>query len=496
MRFLVSVMLVLVALAGCADPADSPRESNPTPTPTPGVQQFGGTGAAPAAPPGTPRFHYTGFSGAEPNIGITSAGNIYVTAFDDTIKSSDGGVTWTSVYNYDLIQGQVERGTNDPMLWVDTVTDRIYTNHMLGTQCFTMIWSDDEGATWFQRDAACTVPVVDHQKVLTSKPGPQSNPQSARLGTLPGQYPNVVYTCYNAAVGNQCFASFDGGYTYTQEAVTMSDYDQFGPQAACSGVAGHPAAAADGTIAIAAGWNCGPSVSVSLDSGLTWSTRPGPQQFGVGASIDPDITFTADGAMFLFYRDGAHMARVARSHDLGATWDGVWNVTAPGLTSTRFHVISSGDDGHVALAYLGTDMPRGWTWTDAAGANQTWEGAPIDAPPDTAWHLYIVTSEDADGNDPTWTSYKVTPDDDPVQKGCAWEGGGGGGTRSCRNMLDFIDSAVHPDGTFYVTYTEGCTYRSVPACAGNWTAVEENVSRDREAAVAALDGWSLYATDD
>jgi hypothetical protein len=306
-----------------------------------------------------------------------------------------------------------------------------------------------------------------------------------------------VYTCYNAALGNQCFASFDGGITYTQEAVTMGGIGStppLGVPADCSGVGGHPAAAPDGTIAVAAGWNCGPVVSHSRDSGLTWTAYAGPQEYGVGASIDPDLTFTPDGTMYLFYRDGQHMARVARSADFGATWDAVWNVTAPGLTSTRFHVLSSGDDGRIALAYLGTDEPRGTEWQSDAGS-ETWRGAPIDAPPSTAWHLYIVTGEDTGGapEDAKFTSYRVTPLTDPVQIGCTWEGGGGGGPRLCRNMLDFIDSAVHPDGTFYVTYTEGCTVREGCAPLDPDDLPDEMDSRDREVALAWLDGWSLFA---
>jgi hypothetical protein len=184
------------------------------------------------------------------------------------------------------------------------------------------------------------------------------------------------------------------------------------------------------------------------------------------------------------------MARLARSPDFGATWDGVWNITAPGLTSTRFHVMSSGADGRLAMAYLGTEFPRGTNWT-LEGEEQVWEGAPIDAPPNATWHLYIVTAEGADTNAPRFTSYQVTPDDDPVQVGCSWEGGGGGGPRSCRNLLDFIDSAVHPDGTFYVTYTEGCSLRLACAPVDPAAPPDEMDSRDREVAVAWIEGWSL-----
>lgn len=487
----VSVLAVLV-LAGCADVAQD-GDDDPLPSePADEVKRFLSDGTeivVDEVENVTSRFVNTDHTGAEPNIGITSSGAIFVTAFTNTLRSRDGGATWEVVHTFSMTG--TGHGTSDPMLWVDTDTDRVYVNHMYQTTCFNMIWSDDEGDTWTQRDMSCIIPSVDHQKVLTSKPGPEPNPQTARLGTGPGQYPNVLYTCYNAQFGNQCFASFDGGITYTQEAITMGSVAGQGPGGDCSGVGGHPAAAPDGTIAVAAGWNCGPTVSHSRDSGLTWTAYAGPTEHGVGASIDPDLAFTPDGTMYLMYRDAEHMARVARSPDLGATWEGVWNITAPGLTSTRFHVMSSGDDGRIAMAYIGTDMPRGTAWTDDDGEEQVWEGRPHDAPPNATWHLYIVTSESADEDDPVFTSYKVTPDEDPVQKGCSWESGGGGGPRSCRNLLDFIDSAVAPNGTFYVTYTDGCTTRTDPVCAGDWENVDEMDARDRETAVAWLDGWSL-----
>jgi hypothetical protein len=58
-----------------------------------------------------------------------------------------------------------------------------------------------------------------------------------------------------------------------------------------------------------------------------------------------------------------------------------------------------------------------------------------------------------------------------------------------RNLLDFIDGGVGPDGTFYTVIADGCTGTCMEdpelQVAGN--------SRDREAVMVRLDGWSLYA---
>lgn len=532
MRALLAAFLVGALVAGCITPSDEPADVlDPKPNPSWSFLDDGDLRTdlgQPAGELGSPGFGYTGYSGAEPNIGITPLGNIFVTAFDSTLRSSDGGQTWETVLEYNPIQGTVDKGTSDPMMAVDPVTGRIYVNHMVGLYCFTMYWSDDEGNTWTQRDMACREPGVDHQKVAAGPYGPESHftrgtwsnpvrdalPQEAEDPACttspvgcPGNpspfnpvYPSVVYTCYQKVPGaalaptpgpsamlygqEVCMASYDGGLTYPVESIVFED-DVHG----CGGASGHPAISANGTIAIAHGWQCGPLVGISKDSGASWTVRTGPTEWGVGVAVDPDVAWGPDGALFLMYKDGSQGIRLARSNDLGATWT-TWNVTAPGLTSTYFHVVSTGSQGRLAMAYLGTEHvadASNETWGD-------WDGSPSGAPPDAVWHLYIATTQDADAAVPTFNVYQVTPDDDPVQVGCVWEGGGSGGERVCRNMLDFIDSTVHPDGTFYVVYTEGCTVRR--ECTGNFT-VEgtpppEMNSRDRQVATAWVGGWSLY----
>lgn len=475
MKWLVAV-LMMVAFAGCLTD-DSTESTFGAPMDKSGAFQISSDGESMMVPGFQTSFNYSGHSGAEPNIGVTSSGAIFMTAFEETIRSRDGGQNWDVVQNFQMLDPvPTGIGTSDPMLWVDTTTDRVWVNHMYSTNCFNMLWSDDEGETWTQRDLACLIPSVDHQKVVAGPPGPGLNPFTTNMPL----HSSVVYTCYNKypVGGSDCFMSFDGGLTYPLETRA------FDGSTACGGINGHPAFAPDGTIVLPAALYCGPEVAVSSDSGLTWTVRSGPTGATAGASVDPDVTFDEDGTMYLQWRNSDHYAQLAKSDDLGLTWEGPWNITHPGLTSTRFHVASAGDDGRVAMAYLGTSEPRETVWGD----NVTWTGAPNDAPPTAQWHLYIVTLED--GVEPVFTSHQVTPDEDPVQIGCAWEGGGGGGARSCRNMLDFIDSVMGPEGEFYVTYTEGCTIRN--GCAEAERPTDEMESRDREIAMATID-WSLRA---
>jgi hypothetical protein len=196
---------------------------------------------------------------------------------------------------------------------------------------------------------------------------------------------------------------------------------------------------------------------------------PGPRSPNP-TSLDPEVAFSPDGTLYLLFQDKDFNEVLARSHDMGKTWDGQWVVSPPGVKSTSFSALATGSNGRVAMGFLGT---------------RDGKGTPSSVNATARWSLYIVTSDDADTAAPTFTSHQATPDDKPVQIGPIWQGGGGDPSR---NLLDFIDGAVAPDGTFYVAYAEGCTQK----CEAKGMDAKDTDSRSSETAVGFLKGWSLY----
>lgn len=479
----LALVLLLAPLSGCfggpyaADLAQGPAQ---TPRLVHGVWEYSADGEARVLDPNAtypvPRWSATGFDGAEPNIGATVSGALFMTSADLTLRSRDGGLTWQPVYEFDPVVGENSGwDTGDPMLWVDPVTDRVYSNHMYpALVCFATAWSEDEGDSWTQNDATCTLPGVDHQKFFTALPGPLA-PAVAGL-----DHPTVLFQCSQKIVivdqahdlteetvgvggyTTHCNMSYDGGDSWPAETVAAADV----PVVSCGGLNGHPAAAPDGTVVVPITHGCdGLYLSVSQDSGLSWTVAAGPKTVGA-ESIDPEVSFAPDGTLYAMWRGSDHLAYLARTPDLGKTWDGPWKVSPPHVRSTVFQALSAGADGRVAMAFLGTDD------TDAY---------PSDAPEDTQWHLYIVTSEDADAATPALRAYQVTRNGDPVQVGCVWLEGGG---NPCRNLLDFIDSTITPDGTFHVAFTKGC-----------WRGCRDEDDRVMRTAEARLAGWSLWGAD-
>lgn len=413
-----------------------------------------------------------GTRGAEPNVGVTSSGAIFVSSGDLVMRSLDDGVTWEMVREFGDIHPPMVPGApvntsdpirnSDPMLWVDKDTDRVFHPVMwpaLG--CASGAYSDDDGETWGGRPLACGLPPLDHQKVATGKFTGNGPLRAA------GDYPNAVYFCYNKIVSSNCAVSLDGGETYTYEAVVAQDD--------CAGVTGHPAVAPDGVVYVPLGGladGCPARVAVSDDNGFSWDLRRIYNGDHFNEEINPDVAVGPDGTAYFMFRSARdHRTYMMRSADGFLTSDGPFLVSAPDLTSTRFAGLVAGDDGKLAFGYLGT--------RDA-------DSRPREAPDSTRWHLFMTFTNDAKSESPTFVTVQVTPEDDPVQIGYMWESGG---SDPARNLLDFIEMTLTPDGRPLVAFADGCTSE----CAGVAGATKAE-SRARDTAIAILvDGPRLLS---
>jgi hypothetical protein len=393
----------------------------------------------------------TGFEGGEPNIGVTSAGNVFVTAFQNVVKSADGGRTWAQVTD-----PTGPPTTLDPMLWVDPITDRIF-NNQLYVGCSYLSFSDDEGATWTPAPVSCGVPGIDHQKISTG-PYPAG---AVQAGVASQVYPTLATYCYNKLMATDCAVSFDGGlhYEYDQVVDSGNVAPNINTPLSCGGLNGHQHHAADGTIYVPYGFNCGQAfVGVSTDGGLTWT----PKRTNLPSLyVDMDVASTPDGTAYLFYKSNDQRVYVARSHDHFDTVEGPFLVSPPEVTGTMYTVMSAGSDGRVAFAYLGNKQNTNNSLEDDMG-------------PDTVWDLYVTMTVDGEAAQPTFVTTKANADGDPVQRGsiCMSRGCHDGN----RNMLDFIDSAMGPDGRFWVVFTDGCTSRQCLAPGARMQSTDSMVS--------------------
>src|SRR5687768_10808423 len=143
MRKLLMAILLTATVAGCfgSEQDDGDEVVDP-----PVTDPF-------LATPPTFFVNDVGEQGPEPSIRADSSGAIYYQALEKTMKSVDGGQTWTNV-NSPLALPT----TLDPYLWLDPATDRVFANQLY-VACSYLTFTDDGGATWLANPAACGTPV-------------------------------------------------------------------------------------------------------------------------------------------------------------------------------------------------------------------------------------------------------------------------------------------------------------------------------------------------
>lgn len=379
----------------------------------------------------SPRFglHTVGFEGGEPTVGVTSSGCIFFQADETVARSCDEGSNWEKV------NGPLNSpNSRDPFLWVDPMTDRIFSTHLEPNgECIWIAWSDDDGESWLANPLDCgPVPFADHQKLVT---GPRVGPVAMAPNPL---YETSVYLCFNHAAvsvglgfGIHCYVSFDGGMTFPL----------LSPVKNGSGLHGSIHVGPDGTLYVPA--RTSPvTIYSSSDGALTWES----QEIGAASGVqeptkDPELAVDEQDRLFVTWVGADDLLRVAASPDGGQTW-GADATVSTDVRSAAFPAIQAGG-GVVAVGFLGS--------TDFAGN-------PQDAPPGAEWHLYVAWSDDATDLSPHYFVQRVT--NDPVQIGpiCMTTCEDGS-----RNLLDFIDINVDLQGRLYLAFADGC----VDSCVKN-----------------------------
>lgn len=385
-----------------------------------------------------------GEPGPEPSVGVTSSGCIFFAALEKVMRSCDTGTTWTDVRG-----PACQPTTSDPYLWVDPATDRIFNVQMVALATTWICWSDDDGALWLGNPAdSGPVPVNDHIKIATG-PWTAAGYGVASAATA-NVYPSATYFCYNKLAGVFCYTSFDGGATFPVGGQAV------GLVTTGAGLHGAITAAPDGTVYVPPRTEM-PMVAVSKDNGLTWTTvtmgadvgTPNPRK---NSEIATDMASNA----YHTWIGGDLGVYLAVSTDSGVTWSPKsLRVSPPTIVSSTFPHIAAGDPGRIAVAYLGSTDAHLLETPDID--DNPWNGNPHTAPEGVTYHLYVSTTLDGLNPNATWNTVRVSAD--PVQRGsiCISSGDCRNIGGSNRNLLDFNDLTLGPDGRLYIAYADGCT---------------------------------------
>jgi hypothetical protein len=360
---------------------------------------------------------YYGIGGTtfEPTIGVTSTGGIHFSSYGGTgsgtmvYTSMDQGQTWTNMGPFNPILpdiGQVP-SSNDPYIYVDKWTDRVYKFDMHALTAMFVEYSDDDGQTWsipFSADGYYSP--QDHQSIA-SMPDVDGG----------GFYETITVFCINtgsSALGPQCSRSLDGGHTWD---VQRPGYPVGIAQ--CSGLHGHLAGSNDGAI-YRGNPSCeGPAIYRSVDGGYTWTehtiTTNVPMQDG-WHSHEVAVGTDEAGNVFASWISMDQMPWMAYSRDQGNTWSEPMMVAPPGVNETGFPTIFAGDEGRVVVGYIGEMDDNG------------------------GWAGYMSVMTDAFSENPLITTVAVNLPNDPLDTtdDC--------GNVRCGGFGDFIDVEIDDEG--------------------------------------------------
>lgn len=408
-------------------------------------------GSAAGKGAGSGTAYPVGFETFEPTIGATSNGDLYFSTTPARVasgwqaniaKSTDRGPTWKQVGPG--VAGQTNPPeTNDPYIYVDPSTDRIFTFHMSpALLCSIMSFSDDGGRSWMTNPRGCSPTVIwDHQTMVAAKP--------RNVDTM--GYPNVLHQCVNAVYAAMCAQSLDGGLTWgpsfpvhvNEEIVEL-----------CGAQHGHLAASPDGRVYLPTS-RCGtrPMVYISGDDGQTWNKSVIADMDT--PFVDPSVSVDSKGNLYAAFIDESGWLYFATSRNNGKSWSKAIRV-AKGYT-TNMPVIVAGDPGKIAIAYPATnDLPDGYK---TKGYND-----PGDWVKTVAWGANFTVSYNALDKRPDFRTVVATGND-PIGRGQICYAA----TR-CRFLIDFIEAVIGPDGRPYASFVDGCLGK----CSVTWKGEQQD----------------------
>ena len=414
----------------------------------------GGHGARRHPGSGGGQMIYTGVTAAEPTMGIDKKGQIFYQGMDFSrfpllpivVVSRDGGRSW------DDVTPPTHLHTQDPMLYVDRSTGRVFTAD-LTFPCTTVSHNDDVEGSW-TTSQACGL--TDHQNVFTGPPV-----ESSTTG-----YPNIVYLCAidggalaDASTATSCLKSLDGGIAWVRTGAPAYTSDprqedgNRGIRGFCDGGTGHGFVDSKGVVYLPRGWCGRPYLAISKDEGATWervrvTDRLMPRHPSGVFEHEAAVAVDERGNIYYFWTSQNRLPYLTVSTDGGKHFSKPMMIGPPGLKESWGPTIEIGDTGKIALAYVGSTNAPGGDSPDGFGPEYTEE---------VTWNGYITTSIDALSKKPRFFTASVNPRFDPIMRGEC-------GVIRCGAQLDFIDVVIGPDGAPWTSMVDGWCLHPADPC--------------------------------
>jgi hypothetical protein len=385
----------------------------------------------------------------EPSIGINwETGNVMYMAGDQVTRITYAKGHPRKAPKTTDVTPSNSKVNEDAILFTDhgVKPNRTWALGLLLAGSYTA-YTGNDGKTWTPGVAFAPPAFPDHETL-------GSGPYSKAVPVPSHSFPHAVYYCAQTIVQDAyCARSDNGGRSYHSPATPLWN-------GACTPIHGHIRVGPTGIAYVPNGSCTGPDgkprsgVAVSIDDGQSFKVSIIPDSSA--GTVDPSVMEGPDGKVYFGYQASSghpmiavatHDAKgnlhwrksidVGRFQDPATTEDGLLH----GVQNTEFPEVITGSRGRAAFAFLGTG-------TQGAFQDGSFTGT---------WYLFVSYTTNGGR---TWRTVNATPND-PVQRGCVWNGGL---INACRNMLDFNDIGIDPQGHVYVAYTDGCTASKAYNC--------------------------------
>jgi hypothetical protein len=388
----IVLVLLLVAVAGCAAPAVLPA-SPVAPAPTGAGEPSGNLWLLDGP---RPAVDVTASRGAEPSILVDRFGPwIWIGDTAGLHRSNNGGATWTTSGN-PFPPGMFGDGwslaqDDDGVLYASTTQGELSV----------VARSSDNGATWD----------ITPSRYLVEAAPISDRPWIAARGS------GEVVLVTNADATETCAYSTDGATTFLNRAVLGGSPN---PGNVVFDAQGRVMYANDGTI-----FRFSPKCSIG-HSAINLPAH-GPQIFVQLAVDDTDHQYVAVPTA-----DNAGMAIIGYSHFVGAPK--VLVVSPPELKENTFGTISV-HNGEIAVAWYGSETPGAFTTPGFAGS----------------WNVYTARVKDFWSATPTVSYVRLTTGPNHVGDFC-FSGIGCTTGSGDRSLLDYFGIAHDATGNLHVAY--------------------------------------------
>ncbi len=285
-----------------------------------------------------------------------------LTGPEEVARSLDRGSAWSALAS----GGPTTGGQVPPWMHIDPKTGRIWFVTTLPTYCGARIsWSDDGGDSW-STNPRVGCPGMGSERVLEG-PAPAGGMAPTGYPHVVYYCGNLIDVLLPSLL--YCYRSLDGGRSFKQIGRFPDFARGLGPhlpgRCGVDHIATPGTVAPDGALYFPVNVCGALGVAISRDEGASWRAVPVAPKTHLADLYITSTAADAAGNVYIAWIAGqgatnrgvmgSGLPYLSMSRDSGKTWSAPMMIAPPGVTDTRHPAVTAQGDGRLAVAFLGSE---------------------------------------------------------------------------------------------------------------------------------------------